>query len=72
MRELVRLAHDQLGPLADGRRYCLKILGILGGAYGGDNLATIPLGELVSFTGYLADQIKDLPDGATIQLKVTE
>jgi len=72
MRELVRLAHKKLGPLENGRRYCLKIPGILGGAYDEQNLATIALGELISFSGHLAGQIKDLPEGSKIEFKFTE
>ena len=69
MKALVSLASDKCGPLTDGRKYCLKIPGILGGAYGGDNLATAPQVELVRFSGDLARQIKDLPEGSPIKLK---
>lgn len=72
MRELVSLAHERLGPLPEGRKYCLKIPGIFGGAYGGENLAAISLMELVRFSGDIAKQIHDLPDGAQIKLKVVD
>lgn len=72
MTQLVSLANDQCGPLSDGRKYCLKTPGVLGGAYGGDNLATAPQVELVRFSGDIARQIKELPDGAQIKLKVVE
>ena len=72
MRNLVTEAKEKLGPLAEGRKYCLKIPGILGGEYGGSNLATVPLVELVRFSGDVANQIKDLPSGTKIELKVTE
>ncbi len=64
MKELVTLAHEKLGPLTEGRKYCLKVLGVLGGEYGGDNLATAPQVELVRFTGDIARQIQNLPPGS--------
>ena len=67
MRPLVRMAHEKLGPLQSGRRYCLKLPAPVGGTYSEDNLATLPLDELVGFAGYVAQQIKDLPDGAQIR-----
>lgn len=72
MAALVSLANDLCGPLSEGRKYCLKIPGVLGGAYGGDNLATAPQLELVRFSGHIARQIEELPDGAQIKLRVTE
>ncbi len=72
MRELVRLAHEKLGPLENGHRYCLKIPAILGGDYGEENLATLALGELIGFSGHVADQIRDLPEGAKLEFKFTE
>ncbi len=72
MSALVSLAVDQCGPLADGRKYCLKTPGILGGAYGGDNLAIAPQVELVRFSGDVARQIEELPDGAQIKLRIVE
>lgn len=72
MRALVSLANDQCGPLTEGRKYCLKIPGVLGGAYGGDNLATAPQIELVRLSGDVARQLKELPDGAQIELRVVE
>lgn len=65
-------AFELLGALPEGRKYCLKIPGVLGGEYGGDNLATIGLEELVRASGDIARQVKDLPDGAQVQFKVTE
>ena len=45
MMPLVGEATARLGPLDQGRKYCLKIPAILGGEYGGDNLGTISLTE---------------------------
>jgi len=60
------------GSLSEGRKYCLKIPGVLGGEYDGANLATISLVVLVRFSGDVAKKIRDLPDGAKIELKITD
>lgn len=72
MESLVEEARLRLGPLPEGRKYCLKIPGALGGTYGGDNLATLPLVELISASGAIAKQIAHLPDGAQIRLVAGE
>ena len=72
MRGLVDQAFQRLGALAPGRKYCFKIPGVLGGEYGGDNLGTISFDELIRASGHIAQQIADLPDGASIKLSVTD
>ena len=72
MRELAQQARERFGPLRPGFKYCLKIPSTLGGEYGGDNLFTIPLGELVSASGHLAQQIEGLPDGAQVKLSIVD
>ncbi len=72
MSALVEQARKQCGPLAAGRKYCLKIPGVLGGEYGGDNLATAPQVELVRFSGDVARQIEEIPDGSPIELRVID
>ncbi|GFO57579.1 hypothetical protein GMSM_45860 [Geomonas sp. Red276] len=72
MTSLVEEANKQLGLLRPGYKYCLKIPGVLGGEYGGSNLATIALCELVTASGYIAREIADLPDGTQVRLKITE
>ena len=73
MRALVKQAQEQLGPLVSGRKYCLKIPTIFGvGEYAGENLATLSLIELIRVSGDLARQIKDLPDGTPVRLKIVE
>ena len=78
MSTLVNEAFVKLGVLADGRKYCLKIPGVLGGEYGGaaiyvgENIGTISLEELVRASGHIRREINDLPDGAKVRLKVTE
>ena len=61
MPERVSLAESTLGPLAAGRKYCLRIPSALGGHYGRDNLAIAPLSELISFSGEGAQQFDGLP-----------
>lgn len=72
MAALVEQAQERLGPLRPGFKYCLKIPGPLGGEYGGDNLATISLGGLVSASGHIAQQTEALPDGAQIKLSIVD
>ena len=72
MRALVEQAQARLGALLDGRKYCFKIPTVFGGEYGGDNLATLSLVELIRISGDLARQIKDLPDGTPVRLKIVE
>ena len=72
MSAMVEQAEQLLGPLAAGRKYCLRIPGTLGGEYGGSNLATIELLELVRASGHIAEQIKGLPGGATVRFKITD
>ena len=72
MENLVNVARKKLGSLSGTRKYCLKIPGILGGDYAEDNLGTAPLEEMIAFSGNIAEQIKDLPDGAQIKLEITK
>ena len=72
MKALVEVAKDKLGPLEEGRKYYLVIPGVLGGEYGINNIKTLPLAELIRLSGDLGKQIKDLPDGAQVKLKVVD
>jgi hypothetical protein len=72
MSELVEQARSALGNLRPGFKYCLKIPGVLGGEYGGANLASISLIELVRVSGHIAKQMENLPDGAQVELKIIE
>lgn len=69
---LIEQAQASVGPLSPGRKYCLKIPGPLGGEYGGSNLASISLMELIGSSGHIAFQIKDMPDGAQVQLQIID
>ena len=67
MNELVELARETLGPLAPGQCYCLKIPAVLGGSYTAINLGVNSRIEVIGFSGDVAEQIKDLPDGAKVE-----
>jgi len=45
---------------------------VLGGEYSKENIRAVSLPDYLNFTGDVAQQIADLPDGATVQLKVVE
>lgn len=70
MTRLVEIARQQLGPLGEGQCYCLKIPAVVGGPYEASNFGAISLRELIDFAGNMAEQIKDLPDGTRIRLKI--
>ena len=70
MESLVQQAKEKLGELSENQKYCLVIPGVLGGSYDISNIKTAPLKEIIMFSGNVAKQIQDLPDGAQINLNV--
>jgi hypothetical protein len=72
MQALVDQASAAFGTPTAGWCYCLKIPAVLGGAYALDNIGPIDRAELIAASGHIAKQIRDLPDGAKIRLKLTE
>jgi hypothetical protein len=70
MSRLVEQARQKLGPMPAGRCYCLKVPAVLGGRYDEANMGTISLAELIAFSGELAEQLKDVPDGAQVRLRI--
>lgn len=70
MESLVAMAKLQLGELALGWKYCLKIPAFLGGEYSKENLGTVPQLEQIGFSGDIARQIHNLPDGTKFKLKI--
>jgi hypothetical protein len=72
MKAPVAMAEKALGTPGDDRCYCLKMPGVLGGRYAVENFGTIGRKDLISFAGYLAKEINDLPDGAKIRLRVVD
>lgn len=70
MANLVELAREELGPLSPGRCYCLKMPAVLGGQYDVSNLGTNSRIEVLAFSGDIAQQIKDVPDGGKVEISV--
>jgi hypothetical protein len=66
---LVEAAHQRFGDPGEGRCYALKVPALLGGEYVLENLCTISIAELISFTGSLGLQTRDLPDGHKVVIK---
>lgn len=69
---LVEAARERLGPPEDGEVYTLAPHALLAGDYAHENLVRLPLAELLSFSGQVACQTQDLPDGTPIEMKVTD
>jgi uncharacterized protein (DUF433 family) len=69
MSRLVGLARQVFGQLPEGQCYCLKLPAVLGGKYEVANIGAISLSELILFSGDLADQLKDVPDGGQIRIQ---
>jgi len=55
-----------------GKCYNFTIPVVLGGKYEVDNIAVVPLSEYYSFLADLHRQIKDLPDGTQVKLKIVD
>jgi len=62
----------QHGPIPFGSRLMPTQLFVLGGAFDPSNLKAVPTLETLLFRGYVARTIKDLPDGAQIELRVVD
>lgn len=67
MSPIVKLAKSKFGELSEDERFCLKMPGVLGGIYEPSNLGKVKFAELIEFSGNLAFQIKDLPDGEAVE-----
>lgn len=70
MLNLVEIAKSELGILEENQKYCLKIPAILGGNYEVANFGKISFSELISASGDLAFQIKDVKEGEKIKLLI--
>ena len=70
MRALVEKAEAKLGRLESHECYALITPACLGGEYHPSNFMKVPFVEIIKFSGDVALQIKDLPDGAQIELKI--
>jgi hypothetical protein len=58
--------------LKDGQVYSYKKLPIIGGKYHVDNFAPLSIEEHFGYTGDLHRQMKDLPDGTTVEIKIVD
>jgi hypothetical protein len=70
MQELLKIAIKELGELENDQKYCLKMPAAIGGLYDKTNLGKISFSELISFSGDIGFQIKDIKDGERIELKI--
>jgi hypothetical protein len=69
-RSLVAAARERLGECPEGSVYSLKPLALLQGDYSPDNFWICTLDELIRFTGDVARQTKDIPDGAQYRIEI--
>lgn len=72
MSRLATEAERRYGLQPAGRCFYLKTPAVLGGAYSVENVRTISIDELLRFSGEIAEQIKDLPDGAQVSFKIVD
>jgi len=62
--------YDALYPVKNPLTALFKYLRPPLGEYSGSNVKVAPLLEIIRFSGDLGKQIKELPDGAQIELRV--
>lgn len=72
LQSMVDQAEEMLGPLAQGEVYHFVISPVFGGKYAIDNVRQLDHIEQLRFCGDLAREIKDLPDGAQVKLKIVD
>lgn len=70
MESIVAEAKKRLGPLKHGYKYYLVIPGVFDGDYEGENIQSVPFYEVIRYSGDIGRQIKDLPEGSKVDLKV--
>ena len=68
MTNLVKMAEMELGELKETQKYYLKMPAVIGGEYEKSNLGKINFSELISISGDLGFQMKDLKDGQKVKL----
>ena len=56
--------------LQAGHCYSFKVPPALGGEYDVGNIFTLPVGKHLAAYAHIHSQLKDLPDGASVELKV--
>lgn len=72
MTKLVEIAKMEVGELKEFEKYCLKIPAVIIQDYSSKNIGKIKFSELISVSGDLAYQIRDLKDGQKVNLKITD
>ena len=72
MTARVEAAKASVGRLRNGWKYYLVILSVLGAAYDVSNIKSVPLVDLIQLSGDIGKQIRDMPNGQHVELKVTE
>ena len=72
MTALVRGALKKLGPLKEGFKYYLAVPGILDGDYSENNIKTASFDKIIRWSGELGNQVKDLPEGAEVELNAID
>ncbi len=70
--KLVEAARERLGECPEGSIYSLRPIALIEGDYSSDELCILPLVELISFTGEIARQTKDLPPGSQFRIKIVD
>ena len=70
--ELLAKGRELLGEPPEGSVITLKPDALVEGRYTPENLWILPLEELIHFSGSIARQIKDLPDGSQIQIETVD
>lgn len=68
----VEAADKRLGATTTGEVYGFLPKGLIEGDYSAQNMMRAPLAEYIRMTGDIAEQIKDLPEGAQVRIKVTD
>ena len=66
----VNAAQAAFGKLDQDQKYCFKIPPVLGGEYSLENMGIKSFKESIAFSGDIAFQIKDIPDGQEIKLEI--
>ncbi len=72
MEGLVHRAELAAGRLEDSEAYCLQLPIPLGGNYNAESIVKLDLVVLHRFAGETAHQIRDLPDGTEIQIRIVD
>ena len=72
LRQLADACREAGMPLQDGQCYAFTTPPILGGDYIVGNVWVAPWTEWFGFTADLFDQIRGLPDGASVSLQIVD